>query len=284
MPSGSRRTTDVYPSMYSPADLPSNTRAAPAKKRMLSAENGISSRDAISGFPTFTDSSWASSSACSSMMSAIRWRSSDRALGVRSDHSGHAAFATATARSTSSAEHEGTDAITSPVAGAITSIVSPVALSTNSPPIRTLYDVAVALISCLLCSHTKNARVAHEPLRQGNGDDRDDDHRECNRVHDGQLLALPDETEDQQRQGVLRPRCEVRDDHFVERQREREQPAGNQSRREDRPDDEAERLQPIGTEVARGLDQRRRRPPQPRQRVVVDDHDAEGRVPDHDRP
>src|SRR5919205_2641346 len=174
--------------MYSPADFPSSRRAAPAKKRMLSAENGISSRDAIKGLPTFSDSSCASSSACSSSTSASRCRSSDRSFGVFSSQSGSTFFAASTARSTSSAEQRGTDAITSPVAGAITSIVSPDALSTNSPPISTLYDVAVALISCLLCSHTKNARVAHQPLRERNGDDRDDDHRECDRIHDGQLL------------------------------------------------------------------------------------------------
>src|SRR4026209_1786120 len=49
--------------MYSPALLPSRLRAAPAKKRRLSAENGISSREAMSGLPTVTDSSRARPSA-----------------------------------------------------------------------------------------------------------------------------------------------------------------------------------------------------------------------------
>ena len=53
-----------------PPTCPRAARAAPAKKRRLSAENGISSRDAINGFPTFSDSSCASSSAFSSSTSA----------------------------------------------------------------------------------------------------------------------------------------------------------------------------------------------------------------------
>src|SRR3954452_6603184 len=219
--------------MYSPADLPSSTRAAPAKNRMLSAENGISSREAISGLPTFSDSSCASSSACSSITSAIRCSSSDRSFGVFSDHAGQAERAAATARSTSSAEQRGTDAITSAVAGAITSIVSPLALSTNSPPMNTWYDVAVALISCLLSSDPKNPGIPHQPLRERDRDDRHDDHRECDHVHDRQLLPLADVAQDQQRQRVLRARCEVRHHDLVERQRERQQAARHQRGRED---------------------------------------------------
>ena len=56
--------------MYSPAARPSSVRAAPAKKRMLSEETGISSRAAGSGLPTFCDSSWASSSVFASIASA----------------------------------------------------------------------------------------------------------------------------------------------------------------------------------------------------------------------
>ena len=71
--------------MYSPADLPSSTRAAPAKKRIWSAIGGISS-DAVSSFglPVFSDSTSTSSAPRSSIASAIfssaRWRS----LGVES--------------------------------------------------------------------------------------------------------------------------------------------------------------------------------------------------------
>jgi len=57
--------------MYSPADLPSNTRAAPAKKRIWSTIGTISS--AITepkGLPVFSHSIRASSSAFASMTSA----------------------------------------------------------------------------------------------------------------------------------------------------------------------------------------------------------------------
>src|SRR5713101_557161 len=79
--------------MYSPADFPSRLRAAPAKKRRLSVENGISSRDAISGLPTLSDSSCASSSAFASSTSASLCSSSERSFGVASSHSGSAFFA-----------------------------------------------------------------------------------------------------------------------------------------------------------------------------------------------
>ena len=42
-PTGSRRIIDVKPVMYSPAAVPSSTRAAPAKKRIWSHIGGISS-------------------------------------------------------------------------------------------------------------------------------------------------------------------------------------------------------------------------------------------------
>src|SRR5436190_8908567 len=219
--------------MYSPAALPSSCRAAPAKNRRLSAENGISSREAISGLPTFSDSSCASSSAFSSITSASLCRSSDRSFGVFSSHSGSTAFAASTARSTSFAPQRGTSAITSPVAGAITSIVSPDALSAQSPPMKALYAVFVALISFSLfrSAPADHPRIAHEPLGERDGDHRQEDHHECDRVHDGQLLAEPDVAEDQQRQGVLRPRGEVRDHDLVERECERQQPAGHERRR-----------------------------------------------------
>ena len=57
--------------MYSPPDLPSSTRAAPAKKRIWSTIGGISS-DMVSpnGLPVFSHSIPASSSALSSITSA----------------------------------------------------------------------------------------------------------------------------------------------------------------------------------------------------------------------
>ena len=42
-PTGSRRIHEVWFSMYSPADLPSNILAAPAKNRIWSTIGGISS-------------------------------------------------------------------------------------------------------------------------------------------------------------------------------------------------------------------------------------------------
>ncbi len=88
------------------------------------------------GLPTLSDSRRASSSAFSSMTSASLSRSSMRSFGVFDCHSSHALFAASTARSTSSAVPRGTSAITSPVAGFRTSIVSPDVESTNSPPMN----------------------------------------------------------------------------------------------------------------------------------------------------
>ena len=69
------------------------TRAAPAKKRMLSEHTGISSRAYDSGLPTLRDSTSASSSACSSIASASFNSISARSPGVVSSHSGSAFFA-----------------------------------------------------------------------------------------------------------------------------------------------------------------------------------------------
>src|SRR5215472_5846910 len=286
--------------MYSPADLPSRLRAAPAKKRRLSAENGISSREAMSGLPTFTDSSCASSSALSSIRSASLRRNSERSFGVFSSQSGSAASAASTARSTSSAPQRGTSAIVSPVAGAITSIVSPEDASASSPPIRILYRVAVVLI-VPPCSHRRNfrrlhtlghlrrtapadARVSHHALRERDRYGGDDDDEEGHDVDDRQFLPLPDVVEDPDRKSLLRAGRERRHDDLVEGEREREQAACDESRRQYGPEDEAERLPSIRAEILRRLDQRSRRPAQARDDVVVDDDDAEGRVADHDRP
>ncbi len=69
--------------MYSPADLPSSTRAAPAKKRIWSHIGGTSSSIvSCFGLPVFCDSISTSSSARSSNASAIRSRARWRSLGV----------------------------------------------------------------------------------------------------------------------------------------------------------------------------------------------------------
>jgi hypothetical protein len=59
--------------MYSPCDLPSSTRAAPAKNRIWSTIGGISSdRVREIGLPVFSLSTPTSSSALASMTSASR--------------------------------------------------------------------------------------------------------------------------------------------------------------------------------------------------------------------
>ena len=79
--------------MYSPVERPSRIRAAPAKKRRLSAISLGSSRAAAIGLPTFRDSICASSSAFSSITSASFSSISARSRGVESSHSGRASFA-----------------------------------------------------------------------------------------------------------------------------------------------------------------------------------------------
>src|ERR671939_2111404 len=178
--------------MYSPAALPSSTRAAPAKKRMLSEHTGISSRAYEGGLPTFVDSSFASSSAFSSIRSASFSSSSCRSAGVVSSHSGSAFLAASTARPTSSAVELGTSAIVSPVAGLRTSIVPPSSESTHSPPTKFLWCDTVTLISLLpfarsslhprLCELSPSrvrdhrlpdhARVARQALRDHDRDER----------------------------------------------------------------------------------------------------------------
>ena len=56
--------------MYPPDDLPSSTRAAPAKKRIWSTIGGIPSDKSDTGFPVFSLSIATSSSAFSSITSA----------------------------------------------------------------------------------------------------------------------------------------------------------------------------------------------------------------------
>src|ERR1017187_3866217 len=58
----------VKPLSYSPVDLPSWQRAAPAKKRRLSDTNGMSAFETVIGLPTSMDSSRASSAASASMV------------------------------------------------------------------------------------------------------------------------------------------------------------------------------------------------------------------------
>src|SRR5262249_630261 len=137
--------------MYSPALLPSSSRAAPAKNRMWSTMIGSSSRAYDSGLPTFADSISASSSAFSSSTRASASRSSERSPGVVSSHPGKAAFAASTAASTSSAEHRGTTPSPSPVAGVSTSLGWREAACTQLPPTR--IPLAAAIPATLAHDH-----------------------------------------------------------------------------------------------------------------------------------
>ena len=82
MPTGSRRTIEVWPSRYSVTARPSGTRQAPAKNRNRSELVVISSMAAGIGLPVWLDSRRPSSSAFSSRMSAILSSARLRVWGV----------------------------------------------------------------------------------------------------------------------------------------------------------------------------------------------------------
>src|SRR5262245_17913937 len=242
--------------MYSPAERPSRMRAAPAKKRRLSEQTGISSFAYESGLPTFRDSIAASSSVFASMTSASFSSSSARSAGVASSHSGSAAAAASTAASTSAAAHAGTSAIVSPVAGLSTSIVAPSAASVHLPPTKILFAVTVAIRFIILSLGAKNPRLPRQALCEYDGDDRRKEYQEHDHVHLRHLLPEADVPEDPDRQRVLDAGRERRHDHLVERQREREQRAGDQGRRDRGQRHVDERLEAVGAEVHGRLGQR----------------------------
>ena len=126
---------------------PSITRQAPAKKRNRSDDVVISSIAAPVGLPVWLDSRRPSSSAFSSMMSAILSSARLRVWGVVSDHDSKAVAAASTARSTSAPLDAGTVATTSPVAGFSTSSVSPDAASIHWPPMNCWYDLTGLRVS-----------------------------------------------------------------------------------------------------------------------------------------
>ena len=121
----------MCPARYSPADRPSSSRAAPAKKRIWSTIGGISS-DIVraNGFPVFVPSVRTSSSARASMASAIRNRARLRSDGVVRFHSANASAALRTARSTSPGPDTGASAYGSPVLGSTTGAVGPSSAAT----------------------------------------------------------------------------------------------------------------------------------------------------------
>ena len=120
-PSGSRRIIDVWSRRYSPADRPSSTRAAPAKKRSWSTLGGTSSVLAMaSGLPVLRHSAAVSSPARRSTASANLSRASERSAGVLSRQVPNAACAARIASSTSAADDTGAAAYASPVLGSTT--------------------------------------------------------------------------------------------------------------------------------------------------------------------
>ncbi len=128
---------EVWSFMYSPADLPSRWRAAPAKKRIWSTMAGISSAMVTAtGLPVFSHSTRTRSSARASRASAIRKRARLRSDGVASRHSGKAAAAAAMARSMSLAPETGASRYSSPVLGSTIMAPVPSVVSTYRPPTK----------------------------------------------------------------------------------------------------------------------------------------------------
>ena len=108
--------------MYSPADLPSSTRAAPAKNVSTSLAWYISSLLVSDfGLPVSRDSTSTISSARESMAAASLLMACERSYGVVSRHDSKAVAAAPKARSTSSSRDNGAEAYTWPVEGSITS-------------------------------------------------------------------------------------------------------------------------------------------------------------------
>lgn len=123
--------------MYSPADLPSNNLAAPAKNRIWSTIGGISSAIVTwLGLPVLRPS--ASTSACaffstSSAKSSIAFCRCD---GVVRFQSLNAFDAAEYALSMSASLDTGAVPYSSPVAGSTSAIVAPLTESTDSPPMK----------------------------------------------------------------------------------------------------------------------------------------------------
>ena len=147
-PIGSRRIIEVCPAMYSPADSPLSMRAAPAKKRIWSIAGGTSSsRVSWNGLPVFSLSSRTSSSARSSMASAILFRARLRSEGVASRHCSKPRSAACMAASTSAGPDTGASAKPSPVEGLMRVEVLPSTASRYSPPMK-----FCSLRSAIACS------------------------------------------------------------------------------------------------------------------------------------
>jgi hypothetical protein len=117
---------DVKPLMYSPAEEPSSTRAAPAKNRIWSTIGGTSSESTSAlGFPVFSLSTVTSSSARASIASAIFSSASWRSDGVVCPQLSNARAAAWHAASISCSEDTDALANTSSVTGSTRSMSRP---------------------------------------------------------------------------------------------------------------------------------------------------------------
>ena len=108
-------------------------REAPAMKRKVSMVLETSSSDTACGLPVLADSMTSNASRFSSMMFAMRFRTSARSFGVVAPQVFWATTAAATAASTSSAVPAWTEAMTRSVVGSTTSISRPVEPGTKDP-------------------------------------------------------------------------------------------------------------------------------------------------------
>src|SRR5207344_81554 len=135
----------------------------------------------------------------------------------------------------------------------------------------------------LLAAGHARRYAAAELLREVDGDDRRQKNEQRDHIDDRQLPRPLEVGEDPDRERLLCTRGEQRDDDLVEREREGEQRPREQRRAQLRERHVAEGLPRVGAEIGRRLLERARHAPQPRERVVVDDDDAEGRVADDDR-
>src|SRR5215470_16973382 len=132
----------------------------------------------------------------------------------------------------------------------------------------------------LLASGGRHAggTAARESSRDGDRDDRDQDHERHDDVHLREQDAVADLAEDPDGQSALGAGSEGGHDDLVERQREGQHGASHDGSRDEGQRNVAKHLEAVGAEVHGGLDQRSLRAAKSGEHVVVDDHDAEGGV------
>ncbi len=273
--------------MYSPAERPSSTRAAPAKKRRLSAHTGISSR------------------AYGERLADVARLDLGQLLGVRVDDVGELQqhlrplarrrvepFGQGLLRCLDRGVDVGRGARRhrgDRLARRRVQHLHRAARRPRRPTRRRRSSCGwqtVVLIELLLwLAPSQYPGVAGEPHGDRDRDDRQRDHREDDDVHLRQLL-IP---------GESAPRIQIGSVFSGPAVNVVTITSSNESAKASRPPATsavarigqghvAERLPAVRAEIHRGLDQRRCAAAQAGEHVVVDDDDAEGRVPDHDRP